>query len=1027
VFDKWLEEHRAEIVDRYVALRLQRGDPRPEPALRQGAEFGIDVSIKSVLGEMDWEQATTAGARKVLETGGSLQALSETARSLFLAMRAVLEQHRPEQALEWLGIIGDYALCGSETVAKVMEENLKQRIAEREYSEQRLRDSQSMLRGMADYASTVIFVKDLEGKYLLVNKRYEELFNVTNEEIAGKTDFDIFPAEAAEQFRAKDRKALEAAGPIEEEEIVPHGDGQHTYISVKFPLLDADGRAFATCGIATDITERKRAEEVLARHHDELEQRAEEQEAIFHKFAEASRQGLGMADLDGKITYLNPAVCGFMGLAGMEQGIGRHISEFHPVEERERMAREVVPTVLEKGEWTGEMPLLHVSGEPVPMILSMFVIRDDKGKPQRFAAVLTDITERKRAEESLKVEQQRLMTLFDGLNEVVYVSDPKTYEILFANRFVREAFGKPLVGGICHKELQGLDEPCEFCTNAIILADKGEVYRWEYHNPVVGRDYLVNDKIIEWPDGREVRFELAIDITERKAAERALVESESKYRALFENSVVGQFRVAVGGKMLDANHAMAEMFGWDDLESFVNECEMAGLWVDPADRAQMYALMKEHGELDNFETRFYRKDGSTFPIRVSSKMYPEFGYQEGICVDVSEEKAALAALKESEQRYRTIFDTAGTGMISFGDDGVIILANEEWVKISGYSIEETVGKLTWMPFFTEQSLVKMRKYHEMRTKDPSSVPKAYEAQFVDRAGRVHEGIINIQMVPGTQQRVASFQDMTAVKQAQQQMYRADKMAALGQIIAGVAHEINNPNNFIYFNLPILRKYVEAVKPLLERCLGEDPGLTILNMPYELFLEDVFKLLENMEHGSKRITSIVSDLKNYVRSDEQKELKAEQVSQTVDRVMTLVGKQVRKMVKRFDVEVAEGLPAVKMNPGKIEQVLINMVINAGQAADKDDSWVKLSARPVADDPRWVELVIEDNGAGIPEENLEQIFEPFFTSKGRELGTGLGLSISHHIVEEHGGSISVQSTVGQRTVFTIRLPAAGDVPD
>jgi signal transduction histidine kinase len=219
-----------------------------------------------------------------------------------------------------------------------------------------------------------------------------------------------------------------------------------------------------------------------------------------------------------------------------------------------------------------------------------------------------------------------------------------------------------------------------------------------------------------------------------------------------------------------------------------------------------------------------------------------------------------------------------------------------------------------------------------------------------------------------------------------------------------------------------------MKPLLERCLAEDPELTLLNMSYEVFLEDVFKLLENMEHGSKRITSIVSDLKNYVRSDEHKELKAEHLSQIVDRVMTLVGKQVRKMVKRFDVQVAEGLPAVKMNPGKIEQVLINMVINAGQAADKDDSWVKLSARPAADEPGWVELVIEDNGAGIPEHYLEQIFEPFFTSKGRDQGTGLGLSISHHIVEEHGGAIRVQSTVGQRTVFTIRLPAAAEgVPD
>jgi two-component system, NtrC family, sensor kinase len=99
-----------------------------------------------------------------------------------------------------------------------------------------------------------------------------------------------------------------------------------------------------------------------------------------------------------------------------------------------------------------------------------------------------------------------------------------------------------------------------------------------------------------------------------------------------------------------------------------------------------------------------------------------------------------------------------------------------------------------------------------------------------------------------------------------------------------------------------------------------------------------------------------------------------------------------------------------------------VINAGQAADKDDAWVELQVRHSSNDPGWVEILIEDNGAGIPTKNLEQIFEPFFTSKGREQGTGLGLSISHRIIEEHGGRIHVKSTPGAGTVFTISLPAA-----
>jgi PAS domain S-box-containing protein len=276
--------------------------------------------------------------------------------------------------------------------------------------------------------------------------------------------------------------------------------------------------------------------------------------------------------------------------------------------------------------------------------------------------------------------------------------------------------------------------------------------------------------------------------------------------------------------------------------------------------------------------------------------------------------------REAKERYRTIFETTGTGTIIFDDDAVITLANDEWAQLTGYSREEIEGKMPWMAFFSETSLKKMKGYHELRSKDPAAAPRSYEAQLSDRRGKLHDGVVTISLVPGTTQRVGAFLGLTELKRAQQQMIRADKMAALGQIIAGVAHEINNPNNFIHFNLPILRKYVEAMRPLLEVHLEKDPQMKLLNMRYEAFLEDLFKLLENMEHGSQRITSIVSDLKTYIRSGEDTEMKTGSIGKVVEQVMTLVGKQVRKMVKRFDVDVAEQLPSVRMNAGKIEQVL-----------------------------------------------------------------------------------------------------------
>ena len=388
----------------------------------------------------------------------------------------------------------------------------------------------------------------------------------------------------------------------------------------------------------------------------------------------------------------------------------------------------------------------------------------------------------------------------------------------------------------------------------------------------------------------------------------------------------------------------------------------------------------------------------------------EIAYDKGALARKLVEVSELSARqRQAMERYRTVFETTGTCTIMFGDDAIISLANDEWAQLTGYTRGEIEGRMTWMEFLSDRSLATMEGY---RTR---------EAQLRDRHGKLHEGVITINKVPGTEERVGSFLDLTELKRAQRQMVRADKLSALGQIAAGVAHEINNPNNFIHFNLPILRRYVEAMQPLLERELEREPDIQLLNMRYEVFIEDLFKLIDNMEHGSSRITAIVKDLKNYVRSGEETAMTTGSIADVIHKVMALVGKQVSKMVKRVEVVVDERLPAVTMSAGKIEQVLINLLINAAQAADKEASWVKLSACSSAAGD-GVEIRVEDNGAGIPAENMEQIFEPFYTTKGRDVGTGLGLSISQQIIEEHGGRIEVTSEVSVGTCFKVRLPSA-----
>jgi len=378
--------------------------------------------------------------------------------------------------------------------------------------------------------------------------------------------------------------------------------------------------------------------------------------------------------------------------------------------------------------------------------------------------------------------------------------------------------------------------------------------------------------------------------------------------------------------------------------------------------------------------------------------------------------------KRSVDRYRAIFETTGTATLFFEHDGTITLANEEFAKLAGYPREEIEGKKTWMEFIDVSYLPMMLRYHLLRSTDPDAAPRAYETRVVSRSGRRHDILITISRIPESTQRVASFLDITERKRTETQMFRAEKMASLGQIVAGVAHEINNPNSFIRFNLPILRRYLEAMRPVLDCAKHDDPDLVLLQMPYQDFWADVTRLIETMEHGSQRITDIVSELRAHVKNGEDEEPRPARLDTIIGTVVALIGKQVQSLVRRFDVEIEAGLPPCPMKAGRIEQVLINLLLNAGQAADKEDSRVLLSVRQ-SQDGRWIELRVADNGCGIPEDALHRIFEPFYTSKSRDAGTGLGLSIAQRILAEHGGRLEVVSHVGEGSTFTACLPVFG----
>jgi signal transduction histidine kinase/CheY-like chemotaxis protein len=270
-------------------------------------------------------------------------------------------------------------------------------------------------------------------------------------------------------------------------------------------------------------------------------------------------------------------------------------------------------------------------------------------------------------------------------------------------------------------------------------------------------------------------------------------------------------------------------------------------------------------------------------------------------------------------------------------------------------------------------------------------------------------------------------DITQARMRDRQIIQSEKLSSLGLLIAGIAHEINNPNNFIYFNTPILRSYLQFLLPIVDEYVSAHPDLMVFGRPYPVFREDCFKLLDNIQHGSTRINQIVGNLREFVRERGQGDRRRINLKQVVEKAISICSGRIRKIVKRFDVTIPENIPALLTDPLALEQVVVNLLINAAQAADKDDSWVSLTIAGPNQPDGEVILEVRDNGCGMDDPTQRKIFDPFFTTKPVGVGTGLGLSITHRLVEELGGRIEVWSEVGKGSKFQVIFRIASSSQD
>ena len=276
-------------------------------------------------------------------------------------------------------------------------------------------------------------------------------------------------------------------------------------------------------------------------------------------------------------------------------------------------------------------------------------------------------------------------------------------------------------------------------------------------------------------------------------------------------------------------------------------------------------------------------------------------------------------------------------------------------------------------------------------------------------------------------------------QARIQLIQNEKMSSLGQMVAGVAHEINNPVNFIYGNLSHARTYVSDLMELLDhyqRCYPDpvpDVQDCLEEIDLDFLTEDIAKLFDSLSMGATRIRELVLSLRNFSRLDEA-EKKTVDIHDGIESTLVILSNRLKSVPDRPDIRIVReygSLPKIDCYPSQLNQVIMNILSNAidalemhdqnGSASELKGNPGEIKIRTAVVNERWVRIAIADNGPGMSEETHAKLFDPFFTTKPVGKGTGLGMSISHQIVvEKHGGRLSCESALGEGTQFTIEFP-------
>lgn len=906
-------------------------------------------------------------------------------------------------------------------------EELEQRVYELEKAasehttRERTANALELLSFFIHHSPICAFLKKVshqESKVLYASDNYGAMTGIPASRMIGKNMYELYPLERAEKTTHDDIALVTSGNTVTFEEEL-HGK---TYVTYKFPIQQGEDNYLA--GYSVDITSQKQTEEELRKSLAQAE--------FLSDIIGKTDQPIGIGYPDGSLGFCNSAFCTLTGycfeeLQGMDWAKELTPEKWLPTEMQalQKLAQTGKPVKYEK-------EYIRKDGSRVPIDMLVHVVVDQSGAPDYYYAFVTDITERKKRErESLilktAVDQAPVGIALADENISIYYCNPEGLGM-------RGGLQKELIE--IHKDafsnwqvLMLNGEPYEVDDLPLVRAiTRGEAIREEFmvrHQD--GTDHICDAAAYPVYENGTIIGGMVIflDISERKQAENALRRSEKQYKGLF-NSIGDAILVAdTDRSIIECNPQFTTLFGYSPAELRGKTTEQ--LYAEKVQFQEVGQVIKKFDPTKhNIKTIYYKKkNGDVFPGE--TRIFPSLDSEGnlvgfiGMIHDISKRVAAEKTLQEHQEKLKVAMESMTDGVFISDNQGRLIDFNNAWVKFTRFkSKAEALTHLTEYPDLFEVFLpngkpAPMETWALSRAlRGEKSANEEYTIRRKD-TGETWVGAYSFSPIYNSEQEIAGSvvvaRDITHLKEKEAEKRRlekrlnqAQKMEAIGNLAGGIAHDFNN----------ILSSIIGFTELAMEAAPDDSPQRDDLEEVYvagiraKELVQQILAFARHSEESTKpvRLCDIVTEALKLLRPS---------TPSTIDIQATI-----------------NSTAEVQGNPSQLHQVVMNLCTNAIQSLHTTGGVLEIELRaitlhqqteltskmlPAGD---YVQLTVSDTGEGINPAIIDNIFEPYFTTKEVGDGTGMGLAMVKGITESYGGDISVTSVPGEKTSFVIRLP-------